>query len=127
MDFWEEVWYCNRDNETASEEPTYNEPKKIITRPNYFSVMPAEAGGYLQLLKHGETIFETWIVCVNSKIFPNILQEGDLLWVDGEKPNQELEQLYGNGATANAVVSSVSKGRFATTITLKRNQRQVVK
>lgn len=126
MEFWEEVWYCNRNNETASEEPTYDTPKKIITRPNYFTVMPAEAGGYLQLLKHGETIFETWIVCVNSKIFPNILQEGDLLWVDGEKPNQELEQLYGNGATANAVVSSVSKGRFATTITLKRNQKQVV-
>ena len=127
MNFGENIWYAKRINDYDAEQAEFGKPIQITTRPNYLTVMPAETGGYLQILKHGDTIFETWIVCINERILPNLLGIGDLLWVDGAKPNKDIETLYGNGASANAVVDSMSKGRLTTTVTLKRNQKQVLK
>lgn len=83
------------------------------------------ASGYLQVMKYGEDVDNTWSVVANMRVFGGEIKEGDLLWVDGDIPNAELEEKYGNGASANAVVVSVNQGNHALNITLKRNKNQL--
>lgn len=126
MNFGESIWYAKRTNSNAEENASYGVPVEIITAPNFFTCMSAESGGYLQYLKYGETLFETWNVNANARVFGHSFSEGDLFWVDGHKPNQEIEQKYGNGASANAIVDNISFGRFVISIVLRQNQKQVI-
>ena len=121
----ESVWYAKRQLIPNATKATFDEPIEIRTRYNYLTVMAAS--GYIQVMKYGEDIDNTWIVVANMKAFGNEIKEGDLLWVDGEFPNVELEEKYGNGASANAVVQSVAKGNIMMEITLKRNKNQLKK
>ena len=54
------------------------------------------------------------------------IKVGDLFWLEGKKPIPELEAEYGNGATATAVVKSVSYVNLTIAITLTRNKDKVV-
>jgi hypothetical protein len=117
------VWVAKRQNIPNATKATYDEPKEIRTRLNYLTVMAAS--GYIQVMKYGEDVDNTWIVTANMRAFGNEIKEGDLFWVDGESPNAELEEKYGNGASANAVVRSVSKGNLMMEVTLMRNKNQL--
>lgn len=119
------VWYANRINTTNSTVSTYDTPKELFTRFNYLSVMPASTRGFMEVMKYGEDISKTWTVIANANVFDGKFKEGDVFWVDGEKPIPELEAEYGNGATANAVVESVAYVNATISITLKRNKSQV--
>jgi ribosomal protein S8 len=117
------VWYSKRQRIPNATKATYDEPIEIRTRLNYLTVMAAS--GYIQVMKYGEDVDNTWTLVASMRAFGDEIKEGDLFWVDGESPNAELEEKYGNGASANAVVRSVSKGNLMMEVTLMRNKNQL--
>lgn len=119
------VWHASRINEINAEIPKYAVPKEIKTRFNYLTVMPASSRGLMEIIKSGETLYDTWTVIANGNYFDGQFKEGDLMWLDGESPIVSLEETYGNGATANAVIKSVLEVNQSINIVLKRNQNQV--
>lgn len=129
MRFGKSVWYSSRIDEPNAEIIKYKEPVEIITRPNYFTVMQATTRGYFEILKYGETASNVWTVIANSRIFDGKIKKGDVMWVDGESPKSEknavLEEKYGYGCTANAVVKDVAECNLTISITLHRNQNQI--
>ena len=122
----ESVWHSARINEANSEIAEFSNPAEIRTRFNYFTVMPATSRGYMEVMKYGEDIDSTWTAIANDRAFHGKIKVGDLFWLDGEKPIPELEAEYGNGATATAIVKSVSYVNFTISITLTRNKDKVV-
>lgn len=119
------IWHSARISGKNAEISEFAEPTEIKTRFNYFTVMPATSRGYLEVMKYGEDIDSTWTAIANDRAFHGKIKEGDLFWIDGEKPIPELETEYGNGATATAVVKSVSYVKNSISITLTRNKDQV--
>ena len=125
MRFGSKVWLSRRIEAPNATMPSYEEPIEIVTRPNYFTVMSAVGGGYIEVMKHGETIYDTWNVVANANAFSGKIKQGDLMWVDGQEPIEEIEKENGIGSSANAVVNSVSEGNISLSIVLKTNHRQV--
>lgn len=120
------VWHSSRINADNAEIADFAEPTKIRTQFNYFTVMPATSRGFMEVMKYGEDIDSTWTVIANDQAFHGKIKEGDLFWLDGDKPIPELEAEYGNGATATAVVKSVAYINLFIAITLTRNKDKVV-
>lgn len=128
MKFGKSVWYANRINDYNAEIAEYETPIEIITRPNYFTVMQATTRGYLEVEKYGEMAENTWTVIANGMAFAGKIKKGAVMWVDGETPiGNPLEKTYGNGSTANAVVKNVAEVNNTISITLERNQEQVLR
>ena len=125
MRFGEIVWHSPRISHKNAEIAEYSEPKSIRTRANYFTVVPATSRGFLEVMQYGEDIDRTWTAIANDRLFHEKIKEGDLFWLDGEKPIENLENEYGNGATATAVVKSVAYVNHTISITLTRNKEQV--
>ncbi len=123
----QKIWHASRINEDNAEIADFAEPTEIRTNFNYFSVMPATSRGYMEVMKYGEDIDSTWTAIANDRAFHGKIKEGDLFWLDGEKPIPELEEEYGIGSTANAVVKSVSYVNLTISITLTRNKEQVTR
>ena len=121
----ESIWHSARINEDNAEFAEYGEPTEIRTRFNYFTVMPVTSRGYMEVMKYGEDVDSTWTAIANDRAFHGKIKEGDLFWLDGEKPISELEAEYGNGATATAVVKNVSCINHTIAIALTRNKEQV--
>lgn len=119
------IWHSQRTSGNNAEIDTFNAPKEIRTAFNYFTVMPATSRGYMAVMSYGEDIENTWTAIANDRAFHGKIKEGDLFWLDGEMPIAELEEKYGNGATANAVVKNVSYVNNTISITLTRNKDQV--
>lgn len=119
------VWHAKRkeiENATIAE---FEKPVQYVNRPNHLTIMPATARGYLEVLKHGEDIENTWTGIANSLAYSGVFKAGDVMWIDGEKPNEELEDMYGYGCTANAIITSVIELNQTISLTLKTNKRQV--
>ena len=125
MKVGQSIWHSARINEDNAEVAEFAEPTEIRTRFNYFTVMPATSRGFMEVMKYGEDINSTWTAIVNDRAFHGKIKEGDLFWLDGEKPIPELEEEYGNGSTATAVVKSVAYVNMSISITLTRNKDQV--
>lgn len=121
----ESIWHSARINEANAEVLEYANPTEIRTQFNYFTVMPATSRGFLQVMQYGEDLDSTWTAIANDRAFHGKIKEGDLFWLDGEKPIPELEEEYGNGSTATAVVKSVAYVNLTIAITLTRNKDQV--
>lgn len=121
----ESIWHSSRIDVENAEISEYAEPTEIRTRFNYFTVMPATSRGYIEVMRYGEDLDSTWTAIANDRAFHGKIKEGDLFWLDGEKPIAELEEEYGIGATATAVVKSVSYVNISISITLTRNKNQV--
>lgn len=119
------IWHASRINEDNAEIAEFAEPIEIRTRFNYFTVMPATSRGYMEVMKYGEDIDSTWVAIANDRAFHGKINVGDLFWLDGDKPIPELEEEYGNGSTATAVVKSVAYVNMSISITLTRNKDQV--
>ena len=120
------VWHSSRISGYNATIDKYSEPKEIRTAFNYLTVMPATSRGYMAVMTYGEDIENTWTAIANNRAFGGKIKEGDLFWLDGEQPKAELEEQYGNGATATAVVKSVEYVNHFITITLTRNKEQVL-
>ena len=121
----ESVWHSARINEANAEIAEFAEPTEIKTRFNYFTVMPATSRGFMEVMKYGEDVDSTWTAIANDRAFHGKINVGDLFWLDGEKPIPELEEEYGNGSTATAVVKSVAYVNMSISIILTRNKDQV--
>lgn len=119
------IWHSARTNEENAEVAEYGNPTEIRTRFNYFSVMPATSRGYMEMMKHGEDLENTWTAIANDRAFHGKINVGDLFWLDGEKPIPELEEEYGIGSTATAIVKSVDYMNIYISITLSRNKEQI--
>ena len=127
MRFGVTVYHAKRVYEENATIPTFEAPKSYVTRANYLSVMAATSRGFMEVMKYGEDLENTWTVIANGRAFANTFKEGDLMWVDGESPIDFVEQEYGNGASANAVVRSVDEVNNTISITLTRNKEQTKK
>lgn len=119
------VWHSSRIEIENAEIAEFETPTKIVTRANYFTCMPMTARGGIQMLAYGETASNYWTIIANSRAFSGKIKEGDLMWVDGQTPNESIEEEYGVGASANAIVKSVSEVNATINIILERNQNQV--
>lgn len=119
------VYHSVRINESNAEVVEYGKPQPIRTAFNYLTIMPAASRGFMEVMKYGENVDSTWTAIANDKAFHGQIKVGDLFWLDGEKPDSELETKYGNGATATAVVKSVSYVNYTIAITLTRNKEKV--
>lgn len=119
------VWIARRISSANAEIAEYETPIEYRTQFNYLTVMPAVSRGYLEILKYGEKVENVWTVVANSSVFGGVFRAGDLMWVDGEKPIESVEEMYGNGASATAVIKSVAEVNKTVSITLYRNQNQV--
>ena len=119
------VWHSSRISGNNAEIDTFDKPKEIRTRFNYFTVMPATSRGFMAVMSYGEDIDNTWTAIAKTSEFNGKIKEGDLFWLDGAKPIPELEEKYGHGATANAVVKSVACVNISIAITLTRNKEKV--
>lgn len=118
------VWLSVRKNDTNGQ-AEYEEAIEIVTRANYFTIMPASSKGFMEVLKSGETLYDTWIAVANSRIFDGKIKAGDLMWLDGEMPIKDIEEKYGYGASATAEVKNVAETNLTISIRLERKQDQV--
>lgn len=118
------VWHARRINDLNAEIGEYEKPIKIVTRFNYLTVMPAVSRGFMEVVKSGETLYDTWTVTANGRYFDGKFKAGDLMWVDGESPIESVEKKYGNGASATAIIKNVAEVNFTIAIRLERNQNQ---
>ena len=82
----ETIWHSRRKEIPNAEIAEFEAPYEIRTRFNYLTCMPATARGYLQIMQYGERIDNYWTIIANAKYFSGKIKEGDLMWVDGEKP-----------------------------------------
>lgn len=120
------VWHAKRIYLPDAEIPEYEKPIEIVTRCNHLTVMPVVSRGLTEIIKSGETMYSTWTVIANARIFDGVFKAGDLMWVDGAEPIEDLESQYGYGATANAIVKNVAYVNHTISITIERNQDQVL-
>lgn len=120
------IYHSKRTSEHNATIPSFSAPTQYRTRFNYITVASAAYKGYIEIMRYGETINDTWVLQCNTLFFRNVFSEGDLLWVDGETPDDSIEAEYGNGASANAVVDNVAYGNRYIQITLKTNKNRVV-
>ena len=127
MRFGGKVYHARRVYEENATIPTFETPSSYVTRANYLSVMAATSRGFMEVMKYGEDLENTWTVIANGRAFAGAFKEGDLMWVDGESPIDFVEKEYGNGASANAIVRSVDEVNNTISITLTRNKEQTKK
>lgn len=125
MIFGGTVYHSKRVYDENATIQTYEEPKSYVTRPNYLSVMPAASRGFMEVMRYGEDLENTWTVIAKRVAFSRVFKEGDLMWVDGEEPIEAIESEYGYGSSANAVVRGVSEVNNTISITLTRNKEQI--
>lgn len=119
------IWHASRKIGLNAEIAEYDTPKEIKTRFNYLTVMPASSRGLMEIIKSGETLYDNWTVIANGDFFYEVFKVGDLMWVDGDRPIDSLEETYGNGATATAIIKSVLEVNKTISILLTRNQNQI--
>ena len=119
------VWLARRKEIPNAEKPEYEKPIEIKTRWNYLTIMPASSRGYIEVMKHGETLYDTWTGTANAFYFDGKIKAGDLMYVDGQKPNPQIEKEYGYGSSANAVVKSALTVNISMNLVLSRNQDEV--
>ena len=121
------IWHARRINDLNAEIGEYEKPTEIVTRFNYLTVMPAVSRGFMEVIKSGETLYDTWTVTANSRYFDTKFKAGDLMWVDGYKPPEEekITETFGYKESATAEIEYVGEVNLTIAIRLKRNQNQV--
>lgn len=87
--------------------------------------MPKTSRGDLVVLQHGETKYKYWTIIANARYFNGVFKEGDKMWVDGHKPIESIEEEYGYGASANAIVKSAIPVNLSIHVMLEESQEQV--
>lgn len=124
MRIGDSLWHSKRIENDNAEFAEYEKPIELKTRANYLTCMSAMARGGIQVLQYGENANNVWTIIANARNFNGFFKKGDLMWVDGEKPIANVEETYGYGASATALVTDVSKGNQNIIITLERNQKK---
>ena len=120
------VWHSKRINDLNAEIGEYEKPTEIVIRFAYFSVMPVVARGFMEILQSGETLYDTWTATANGRYFDGKFKEGDLMWLDGDKPpkDEEITEYFGYKESATAEIKNVAEVNYTFAIRLERNQNQ---
>jgi hypothetical protein len=121
----EKIWHSKRKDIKNAEIAEFEKPVGYVTRANYLTCMPMTARGGIQMLQYGETAENYWTIIANARYFNGVFNEGDKMWVDGHKPIESIEEEYGYGASANAIVKNVAQVNLSLSILIERNQEQV--
>ncbi len=117
MKVGQSIWHCKRLYENDNGIIVYDKPKEYILAFNYLTINPAS--GYISTLQYGEKISKVWNMKAKSWAFDGIFNEGDLLYIEGNKPDLEnKDYIYGDGA--NAKVTAVLPFLISISITLER-------
>lgn len=103
----------------------HQKPTQIITQPNYFTVEKAGATGGLAYMQFGSQISNYWTAVANSIYFADTFNIGDLFWLEGTSPDKKVEEEYGIGSSANAIVTNVTIQGRTIVLTLSTNKEQV--
>ena len=125
MKVGEKVWHSKRKEITNAEIAEFEKPYDITTKFMYLTCMPKTSRGDLVVLQHGETKYKYWTIIANARYFNGVFKEGDKMWVDGHKPIESIEEEYGYGASANAIVKAVLPVYLSIQIVLEENQERV--
>lgn len=120
MRIGDSVWLARRKQTANVAIAEYEKPIEIKTRCNYFTVMPASSRG-LAVMQYGDNVYNTWTAIANANYFMGKINEGDLMWIDGEKPNFTNEADFDFEGTANAVVKSALPVNRTISIVLESN------
>ena len=97
MRIGQSIWIARRKEISNAEITEYEKPIEYKTAFNYLTIMPASLRGGLEVMKHGETLYDTWTGIASARYFEGKISEGDLVYLDGHKPNEVLEATYGYG------------------------------
>lgn len=117
MKIGQSIWLCKRLYETDEGIIVYDNPLEFKLAFRYLTVNGAS--GYLATMQYGEKINKVWTMKAIKSLFEGVFNEGDLLYVEGNKPNTE-DKNYVNGDGANAIITSVIPYLVSYSITLER-------
>lgn len=109
----ETIWYAKKDDKPNQEVASYSRPKKIVTRWNYFTVMPASSRGLAKMMQFGEKVDSVWTAIANYQAFKDNFSIGDVFWIDGASPLNKDEP--------NAVIKGISSVQHCIEIILTEN------
>lgn len=118
----EKIWYCLRNSEANAEIDTYEKPiEEIVRMPSIFSrksITVQPMSGYTDRMAYGETTRERQrIILTPYEEWHGKFKEGDLFYLDGQKPNKDEENY---GENANYCVDSVGNQNYAIELIVKK-------
>lgn len=117
------VWHAKRIVENNAEIPKFSKPVMYITTLRYLTVMPVK--GLTAIMQYGEKVEKTWRAEAMQMAFAGVFQEGDVMYINGHAPDEELEAKYGYGSSANGLIRNVEEGNLGIKITIEENPNQV--
>lgn len=111
----EKIWHCKR-LVSSDGMVSYAEPVEITLRVMHCTVQPES--GFTSVLQYGEKVtdYQQMVLYPYERWFGRV-REGDLFYLDGEKP-LPIEPEF--GAFANYEVDSVANQNKAIVVKLKR-------
>lgn len=118
----EKIWYCMRTSRDDAEVNTYMKPiEETVRMANIFnpvSITVQPKNGFTDRMAYGETTSKDQrIVLTPYTLWHGRFKEGDLFYLDGEKPSSS-EEYYGQNA--NYMVESVANQNEAIELSVKK-------
>ena len=115
MKFGETIYYCKAIRDEEGNLTGYEDPKPIILRPRYFSLMPTS--GYSEIVVYGRDIKVNYTAYALYSAWGDTFKEGDKFYVDGHKPTAEEDE---PGDKANAEIDNVRYDNFYVKLIIKK-------
>ncbi|MGN0960782.1 MAG: hypothetical protein ACI4PF_01120 [Christensenellales bacterium] len=118
----EKIWYCIRTSGDNAEVETYAEPvEEILRMPNVFSpisITVQPRNGFTDRLAYGETTTKDQRIILSPyEFWHKKFKEGDVFYLDGQKPSEDEEYF---GQNANYMVESVGNQNEAIELLVKK-------
>lgn len=123
----EKIYHAKRISNENAEINEYAKPTELTTKFNHLTCVSSVTRGYIEVVQYGERVTDYWTIIAKTSHFKGKFAKGDVMWIDGEKPIENIEEMYGYGASANAVIKSIGYGNLYMTISLEVNQNRVTK
>lgn len=119
----EKIWYCLRTSDDNAEVDTFAEPvMEIVRMPSVFnpiSITVQPKNGFTDRLPYGETTNKDQrIMLTPYQYWHNKFKVGDLFYLDGQEPNLEEEEYFGQNA--NYQVELVANQNEAIELSVKK-------
>lgn len=116
------IWYCLRTSADNAETDTYAEPiKEVVRMPSVFSpigITVQPKNGFTDRMAYGETTSKDQrIILTPYEFWHGKFREGDLFYLDGQRPEKD-EEYYGQNA--NYFVDSVANQNKAIELSVKK-------
>lgn len=113
---WNKTCYIAHKNPIPDIDEDGNEINTYL-KPVKYSINVQQANGYLDVQEFGEKVNEVFKAVVPYNLKTKI-KEGDIAYLDGQTPQDEVEGIY--GSTGNFIVDSVRPQNLAAVIYFKR-------